>query len=134
MWSDDGLYYERKASEVVMGDRVVAWDGEELAPSKVRKVIRGISTSNYILHNGYNQLGCSFSHRNIADMEDFEHGTSVKKLSTCVMYRDSELITDKITKEIIESKASVITFELEKGKRNFIANSFFNHNLKEYAY
>jgi hypothetical protein len=133
IWSDDGNHFWLKASEVVIGDRLVAWDGERLAPATVYKVIHGISRSNYLVYAAGYELPCSFSHRLISDFDDFEIGTRINMSAESVlMCLDGKTVTvEKIDSvERIQDIWNVITFRLPKGLRNYVANRFFGHNSK----
>lgn len=133
VWADAGDHYWLKAKEIVMGDKLVAWDGEKLVPSKVQKITNGLSRMNYRLLAGDNELVCSFSHKVIADMDDFPKGTNVGKLDkTAVIYKEGAPHTVAIDGlESIESLMRVITFKLEKGKENYVSAGIFSHNRKD---
>lgn len=132
VWSDDGNHFWMPAKSIVLGDRLVSWDGEELAPSKVRRIVNGISKMNYRIYADDNELVCSFSHRLIENMDDFPHGTNVGKLDkTIVVYKDGDIFETAL--QGVESFASpmkVITFKMESGKENYVSNGILSHNAK----
>lgn len=133
VWSDTGNHYWLPANQIVQGDQLVSWDydKQKLAPTTVYKVIRGISRANYLVYAGDKELPCSFSHRVIAHGEDFESGTRVTLgLDRVLLWVDSLLCVPTDSVEIIQDTWTVITFRLSKGRRNYIANSFFCHNRK----
>lgn len=132
VWANDGDHKWYPAKSVVEGDKLVCWDGEKLAPTVVNKVITGMSRANYLIYADGEELGCSFSHRAIADLNDFEFGTRVTlNLDTVVMYKDGKPVECKVDSvELINELWIVKTFRLSKGKRNYIANKFFGHNRK----
>lgn len=136
VWSDDENHRWLPAHSIVRGDRLVSWDGEKYAPSKVRKVIKGYSTLNYNIESDDNSLLCSFTHRLIKDIDDFEKGTRAGDLDNLTLVAGSSPHQKEIAIEQLDLKMDVITFQLEKGKENYVAGTkpttgFFNHNLKE---
>jgi len=134
VWSDDGNHYYAPANSLVIGDRLVSWNGKNIVPSKIQNVIRGISRNVFILHYKDKEIVSSFSHRYIKDIDDFDSGTRItlaldKVLGIC---DDFETLTnysiDSI--ETMNTLATVITFSLSV--RNYIANGIFCHNYKPY--
>lgn len=134
VWDDLGNHHYMPANQLVMGDKLVAWDIKEqaFAPTIIKKVIKGISITNYILHTESNELQCSFSHRLIRDIEDFTFGTSVKNIEdSTLVYKEGKLEEGTIiAKEILSNKRNVVTFNLSNHLRNYIAGGFLCHNLK----
>ncbi len=140
MWHPQGKHFWLPANEVVVGDRLVSWDGEELVPTTVYKVVPGLSRSNYTAYALGEELMCSFSHRVIKDINDFKNGTRIgMDLEGVLMYdrETEELIQAQVDSvELINDKWGVITFRLSRGRRNYISSStkgrygFFGHNVK----
>lgn len=132
VWSDDGNHFWRAAKDMVIGDRLVSWDGSTLAPTTVYRVVKGISRKNYLIHSEGKVLSCSFSHRLITDLHDFEYGTPVRTEPTRTLtYTDGEIqVQDMEVVEITDDTYHVVTFRLSSGRRNYIANGFFSHNAK----
>jgi hypothetical protein len=132
VWSDDLNHYYMKASELVEGDRLVSWTGESYEPAKIRKIITAWSRAVNLIHANNEQLSCSFSHKLIADETNLE-GTRIGLLKeTCMMYAPDKPIKvniDTIDTEYAPSK--VLTFDLQRGKRIYIAEGFLCHNRKE---
>lgn len=126
IWSDDGNHYDIPANTVVRGDRLVSWDGEKLVPSKVKKVIRGLSTVNKTIHTDSKELICSFSHLMVTDLNDI-NGTSVKSgIKTIV---NSDLQTENvISEEDLRYLRKVITFSMEKDRDYYFANGMLCKN------
>jgi hypothetical protein len=133
VWSDDLNHYYVKAKELAYGDKLVTWDYEkkQFAPSKITKVINGISMTNHVLNTQEYELVCSFSHRLITHWNDFLVGTPAKNLGEkTITLVDNELIeADILGHEILKMTLNVITFRL-KPHRNYIANGFLCHNYK----
>jgi hypothetical protein len=131
-WSDDGNHKWLPAGEVAIGDSLVCWDGKQLAPTIVYKVVNGISRKNYLVYTDENELNCSFSHRLVTDFNDFERGTRIGLgLRQTLCYKDGEIYMAEVQSvETIEDLFRVVTFQLTKGKRNFIAGGFVSHNRK----
>lgn len=134
MWHPQGQHYWMPANQVVIGDRLVSWDGEELVPSTVYKVIRGVSRKNFLVYADGEELPCSFSHRAITDFDDFKAGTRVTlDLEQVLMYNETD---QSMTVQVVDSVQTVddvwtvITFRLSNGRRNYIARRFFGHNEK----
>lgn len=134
VWSDDGNHFYLPANSLVMGDRLVAWDGINFAPSKIKRIIKGFSRMNYKLSSREKELICSFTHRLIADFKDFEKGTRVGLLgSSTLIHENNSFVKGKLDGfECFSELISVISFVLEKGKHNYIANGFACHNLKPF--
>lgn len=132
MWKDDSNHYWLPANEVVTGDLLVSWDGTKLAPTKVYKVIHGISRSNYLVYADGEELPCSFSHRVIADINDFKNGTRVTMgLENVLMLKDGQpTVVPVDSVEVINDIWPVITFRLSRGRRNYIVQRYFGHNEK----
>lgn len=132
VWSDDGNHREMPASSILEGDRLVAWDGKKFVPSVVKDITRGISVYNYKIYADEFELKCSFGHRLISSKEDFEKGTLVGKLDDRTLtYNNGKLKSSEIIGlESYKSRMNVVTFTLEKGKQNYVANGFISHNLK----
>lgn len=133
VWSESGEHYWLPAEDVVVGDRLVAWDGEKLVPSKVGKIVNGISRMNYRIFADGNELLCSFSHRLIADMEDFDKGTNVGRLEDkVVVLKDGKAQEVEVEGlESVATSAKVITFKMQKGLENYVSGGIFSHNSKE---
>lgn len=132
VWSDNGDHYEMAAHMIAMGDRLVSWDGEKLAPSKVKAVTTGISRLNYRIYAGGKELICSFSHRLIEDFDDFPKGTNVGNLhkKVLIMGQDGPEVAGIQGIESIEAPMRVITFRMEKGRENYVSGGIFSHNNK----
>lgn len=133
IWSDDGNHFYRPAREIIVGDKLVSWDYKlkTLAPTIVRRKIKGISKNNYIIHVEGEELGCSFSHRVISSEEDFDEGTKVSFELETVMIYGKEVKQCKISAvETISGKWGVYTWSLSRGRENYIANGIFCHNRK----
>jgi hypothetical protein len=131
VWNPSGNHYYLPANGIVQGDKLVSWDGEKLAPTKVRKVIKGLSRSNYIIHSQGHQLICSFSHRLVTGFGDFHYGTRVNlELKETLRLTDTVELSKVDAVELIDETCKVITFELDRGRRNFIADGFVSHNRK----
>jgi hypothetical protein len=133
MWSDDGQHFYMPASDIVLGDRLVSWDGEKIVPSRVVKITPGISRMNYRIYAGDNELVCSFSHRIIADFADFPKGTNVGRLDkTTVIYKDGTAQLAEIEGlESFSGAMQVLTFKMEKGLENYVSAGIFSHNRKD---
>lgn len=132
LWSDTGKHFSLPAHSVVMGDRLVAWDGDKLVPSKVKAVTRGISRMNYRVYADNNELLCSFSHRLIANFDDFEVGTNVGQIDkTVLVYNNNNVKLAEVEGiESIEAPMRVITFKMQKGLENYISSNIMSHNAK----
>lgn len=129
-----------RADEVVVGDLLTSYDTKtgELAPTKVKRVITGMSTGNYTLHfEDGGSLTCTFSHCVISD--DWPKGTSVRNLAVGDTVKC--LVSDKVedikivSVERLSTCISVRSYNLDKGRRNFITRGksvgYFNHNSKD---
>lgn len=135
IWNDSGNHYYIPANEVVIGDRLVSWDTklEIFAPTKVNKIINGMSTVNHRLYADEYELPCSFSHRLITSFKDFEKGTRVKFVEKTLIYKKEKkglVLVEIESKETIKLLWKVITFTLSKHRKNYIANGFLCHNEK----
>lgn len=132
VWSDEGEHFYMPAADIVLGDRLVAWDGKKIVPSRVTKITPGISRMNYRIYAADNELVCSFSHKVISDMGDFPKGTNVGKLDkTIVVYRNGKAETVEIDGlESFSGAMQVLTFKMEKGLENYVSAGIFSHNRK----
>lgn len=133
VWSDSGDHFNLPAEDIVVGDRLVSWDGEKLVPSKVGKIVNGISRMNYRLFADGNELLCSFSHRIISNLSDFERGTNAGRLQDKVVVlkdgRAQEMELEGL--ESVATPVKVITFKMQKGLENYVSGGIFSHNNKE---
>lgn len=134
VWSNNGEHYELMAKELVVGDKLVSWDGEKYVPAMITKIIPALSRAIKVLHADGKELMSSFSHKLIANEEDWVNGTRIGLLQDTVMVYDPDkpkkVTIDTIDDEFVTSK--VMTFELQKGKRIYISNGFLSHNRKSY--
>lgn len=134
MWNPTGDHYEVPAGHVVLGDQVVSVCPVtgKLQPSIVREVIRGYSTLNHRFQvKGYRPLMASFNHRMIADMDDFEKGTLIPDLPSVLVRNGKMVVTeDGFTVTSVTSRLAVVTYRLQKNRRNYIANNYVCHNFK----
>lgn len=133
MWGFGIPHYWMQAKDVVVGDYVVSWDGKEFKPSKVRKIIRGMTNVKYVVHTKDYRLPCSFSHRLITNENDLEHGTCVKTgIEKTLVYDGEKMVEDDVVAtETIKGLCNVITFVCDKGLRNYISENFLSHNKEE---
>lgn len=133
MWNPSGRHYWVYAYEVAVGDYLVAWNGKELAPSRVNKVIDGLSTANLILHlEDGASLKCTWSHSVVTGPDDFATGTGARKAQYLAVYKDGEVKSYPIVgTETQNSLWKVRTFRMDRTKRNFLTWGWiFSHNLK----
>lgn len=126
---NDRLYLP--ASCIVIGDYLIAWNGKEFVPRRVTKIVNGISRLNYKISSRGKSLVCSFSHRLIADFDDFAKGTRIGDLNnTVLMYENGVLVRAKIEGfEWFNNTMQVISFKLDKDE-NYISDGFVSHNNK----
>lgn len=135
-WRDNLQHVWVPAHSVVVGDKLVSWDytKKTLAPTTVKRIIKGSCNVSCILHTDTNALGTSLSHRVIQDMDDFTRGTSVKTLESETIMGYSQFsncpVPVNVSKEFMHVFRRVRTFILDKGRENFIAEGMFNHNFK----
>ena len=132
MWSDDRNHYLMPASSVIVGDRLVSWNGTNFVPSRVRKIVKGISRFNYKLFADDKEVICSFSHRVISHFNDFEKGTRVGDLDRHTLTYDNNSLKKSriIGLETFHQVIDVVTFKMEKNLENYIAEGFVHHNSK----
>lgn len=132
MWGENGEHRWFPASDIVIGDKLVAWNGTEVVPSRVVKITNGVSRMNYRVYAEDKELVCSFSHRVIANMGDFDKGTNVGSLdSTVVVYKDGTAKLSEIQGlESFSEPMKVVTFRMEKGLENYVSAGIFSHNRK----
>lgn len=140
VWVTASNWQWMPAKHVAVGDSLVAWDTEQkcLAPSKVRKIVHGISTANMIFHMADGgELRCTMSHRPIAHAGDFQFGTTAKRLTDSIYGWNGEEMLDipVVGVEQYNSTWKVITFQQERNRKNYItrgvAGGYFNHNKDE---
>lgn len=132
-WSDNGEHYWMAAKDIVLGDRLVSWNGTELVPSRVSRITNGISKMNYKIFAEDFEVVCSFSHRIIANMADFPKGTNAGRLDDRVVVYDAGNVREAAIEgiESFSSPMRVVTFKMEKGLENYVSGGIFSHNNKD---
>jgi hypothetical protein len=130
---------EIEAGRVVVGDIVKSWDGKDHVPAVVTGITRGLASRIITFYTETSEVTCSLSHRFILDDFDLKKGTtasqmlramSISKISTLVDGQYGPERDKIIAYEVADAPTRVLTFKLERGKRAFLGNKFWMHNLK----